>query len=390
MNVEHIQEIQQNQEIRTEIVQDWESRENFAEDWDDLFRRAVGAPPYLSRVWVNTFVEAGRLRGKPLIIVARSGKKLVVLLPLCVRRSLGIKIAEPIGTGHPSYLGVLLDPEYPTALESLAEFFAHGNFVDVILNEDLSARDCVTNGLFGRLNGQNFLSFRVPRNSCHLIELSCSYEEYIGKRKSSKQQQKLRKLERRLLNSGEINFECYGNDNIPTEVFSRAANIQQQSWMKRRGATELRQPFYQKLLKAMAKEGFVRVGLVTIDGKDAAFGLSFVAHKRSYLSWIAFDLKYETLSVGNVMIPWLISDSCSHGFLSLDFGHGDAEYKRRFSTNIYNVERIVAGRGFRGHLIAICYFVVWRLAQIEWLHSLYRRMKTYCLASIRKCRCLTP
>jgi hypothetical protein len=33
-----------------------------------------------------------------------------------------VKIAEPIGVGEASYLGVLHDPEYPSVVECIAEF----------------------------------------------------------------------------------------------------------------------------------------------------------------------------------------------------------------------------------------------------------------------------
>ena len=93
-----------------------------AQDWDDLFNRAVGAPPYLSRFWVKPFVETGKLSGEIVLIVARYDGKLIALLPVSVRRIMGVLIAEPLGSGEPSYLGLLLDPDYNEAVEYIAGF----------------------------------------------------------------------------------------------------------------------------------------------------------------------------------------------------------------------------------------------------------------------------
>ena len=76
-----------------QIAEGAECISEFCDAWDDLFVRAADAPPFLSRSWMRTFVEEGRLPGTPLFVLARSGTKLVALFPLAIRRVLNIKIA---------------------------------------------------------------------------------------------------------------------------------------------------------------------------------------------------------------------------------------------------------------------------------------------------------
>jgi CelD/BcsL family acetyltransferase involved in cellulose biosynthesis len=115
---------------------------------------------------------------------------------------------------------------------------------------------------------------------------------------------------------------------------------------------------------------------MTIDGTDAAFVYALVAHRRLYYAWTAFRLEYtSSLSVGQFLTNWTIRDACRDGILLYDFEHGDAEYKRFWSTNSYSVYRVVASRGFRGNFIAGFYFLEWRLAKIQWIRDLYRRLR---------------
>jgi len=115
----------------------------------------------------------------------------------------------------------------------------------------------------------------------------------------------------------------------------------------------------------------------TIDGYDAAFVYALVAHRRLYYAWTAFKLEYaSSLSVGQFLTNWTIRDACRDGILLYDFEHGDAEYKRFWSTDNYSVYRVVAGRGLCGSFTAFVYFVVWRLARIKWLKDYYRRLRT--------------
>ena len=43
---------EQNQDIRFQILESADSISEFGEHWDDLFARAVDAPPFLSRPWI--------------------------------------------------------------------------------------------------------------------------------------------------------------------------------------------------------------------------------------------------------------------------------------------------------------------------------------------------
>ena len=121
----------QNQEVHLQIVEGAEGISEFGEHWDDLFARAVDAPPFLSRPWVCTFIQEGRIKGTPLFILAWCGTKLVALFPLAVRKYLTAKIAVPIGTGIPSYLGLLLDPGYRSVTEDIADIITSKRVFDV-------------------------------------------------------------------------------------------------------------------------------------------------------------------------------------------------------------------------------------------------------------------
>lgn len=367
---------QQNQQIVVDIVGGREGISKFAEHWDDLFARATDATPFLSRIWASTFVEEGRIRGTPLFILAWSEKKLVGLFALAVRKHLNVKIAEPIGTGQGSYLGVLLDPDYPEVVRYIAEAIRTKNIASLISIEDLWSGDNATNMFFDELARENFLIRRVFRNPCPFINLGCTFEEYMKKTKSAKSRQTLRRKERRLLKKYEVNIEQYRGNEITSKATERVASIQEKSWMKRRGAAILGHPFYQKLLLAMSKAGFARLWLMTIDGSDAAFVYALIAHKRLYYAWTAFKLEHcSSLSVGQFLTKRTISDACHDKIVLYDFEHGEAEYKRFWSTDSYDVYRIVAGQGLCGRFLAIIYFGLWELGRIQSVRSLYRRLK---------------
>ena len=367
---------EQSQNVRFQIVESTEGISEFKGQWDNLFARAVDAPPFLSRHWMSTYIEEGWIKGAPLFILAWCGTKLVAMFTLDVRKCLGAKIAMPISTREGFYLGLLLDPNYRLVIENMADIIKSRKVFDVYFSEDLSSEDMATNDFLGELVKKGYSCRQVFRNPCFYFQLGCSFDEYFRKKASSKSRQNLRRRERRLFESGDVKVEHYAGVEVTSDILVRIAAIEDQSWLKRRGAAVLGKPFYQKLLLKMAQAGFGHVWLMTIDGDDAAFEYVFISHNKLQFGWRAFKLKHSSsVSIGQILMMHTIRDACNNGILSMDIGHGEADYKSFWAEGSYKVNRVVAGYGARGRLIAAYYYIMWLFGEIEWIHSCYRWMR---------------
>jgi CelD/BcsL family acetyltransferase involved in cellulose biosynthesis len=349
---------------------------NIAQDWDDLFKRVPEAPAFLSRSWVDTFVSEGRIRGIPLLIVVWAGPELVALLALSVRSLCGIRVAEPIGTMVPSYLGLLADSNYAGAIQTVADVWMKKRVAHAFFNKYLSSLDEVTNSFMTELACRGFTYKFGFQRPCRWIKLGCSFDDYLKNNKSGKSRQTIRRKDRMLCKNNEVEHEYYTGIEVTQEIINRIAAIQQESWMKRRDAAVLNQPFHQRLLLNMAKEGFGHVWLLRIDKEDAAFVYAYIAHGNLNYAWTAFKLKYRTSgSVGMVLTSRTIRKVCEEGILSYDFGFGDSQYKQFWATDNHDVAMAVAGRGALGYLIVLCHSVMWRLARMEWLLRIYIKLR---------------
>lgn len=273
----------------------------------------------------------------------------MALFPLAVRKYLTTKIAVPIGTGIPSYLGLLLDPGYRSVTEDIADIITSKRVFDVYYSEDLSSEDLATNDLLDKLAKKGCSRQQVSRNPCCHVQLGCSFDEYFKNNASSKSRQNLLRRERRLFENGDVKVEHYVAGEVTPEVLLRIAAIEEQSWLKRRGAAVLQQRFYQELLLKMAQAGFGHVWLMTIDSEDVAFEYVYITHNRLQFGFRAFKLKYSSsMSIGQILMMHTIRDACSSGVLSMDIGHGEADYKRFWAKDSYRVSRVVHYTPFCG------------------------------------------
>ena len=375
-NVSYKTDSSQDERIGLEILEGTEAVSKYGKQWDDLYARAVDAPLFLSRPWIKTYIEEGWINGTPLFILAWCETKLVAMFPLDVRKYLSTKIAMPISTRKGFYLGLLLDPKYRSVIKNIADAIRAGKVFDVYYSEDLSSEDVATNGLLDELVEKGYSRRQVFRNPCFYYQLDCSFDEYFNKKASSKSRQNLRRRERRLFESGNVKIKHYAGAEVTSDILVRIATIEEQSWLRRRGAAVLSKPFYQKLLLKMAQAGFGHVWLMTIDDDDAAFEYVFISHNKLQFGWRAFKLKHSSsVSIGQILMMHTIRDACDNGILSMDIGHGEADYKSFWAEDSYKVNRVVAGYGIKGRLITTYYYIIWRIAEIEWFHSFYRRMR---------------
>ena len=362
------------------IIKGSKSILEFEKDWDDLFARVVDAPPYLSRPWVSAFIRDGKIRGTPIFILAFCAGKLVAILPLAIRKCLGVKMAEPIGIEEAAYIGILLDMKYTSVIGSIIDLIASEKIYDAYINTSVSTDDASANNLIMAFAQKGYNCRQKYKNPCHYIQLNCSFDQYLLKSMSSRSRHTLHRKRRRLLRGAEVEVQYYFGEEITREIIDRILVVQQDSWMKRRGVALLEQRFHREFLLAMAQADLGCLWLMTVNGDDAAFQYSFTVHDKLYFRSTAFKLRYKSLSIGQSLMMSAIKDACNDNVRLIDFGPGDAEYKRFWCTNHYDVNRFVAGKGPKGRLILYCYSIVWLLAENKHLLSFYRRAK----ALIRK------
>lgn len=345
-----------------------------AADWRDLFSRATSASAHLSPAWLGGWIESSHLQETTLAIAAWESRQLVALLILRIRMRYGLRFAEPLGTGIPSYLGLLLDPRCRPAAREVAQLCVTQRLFHVLVMHDVRSDDLATQSMLEAFDKLRSTQWQVPRAVCWRIRLDGSYETYLNAQTSGKRRAKLRWEERQLQKEGKVVVEKYSGSEVTDAVLERITRIQESSWMMRRGAVVFRSPLYRRLFLNLAETGLARAWLMTIDGQDAAFVLGIAAHGQLDYAYTAFALQYERLSIGKVLTAHVIRDACAEGVMYFDFGHGDADYKRFWANDSQIVSRAFVGCGLRGKIAATAIAAAWRAARYERLRKLARRV----------------
>jgi CelD/BcsL family acetyltransferase involved in cellulose biosynthesis len=83
-----------------------------------------------------------------------------------------------------------------------------------------------------------------------------------------------------------------------------------------------------------AEKGWLRAYILYINEKPAAFWILTRYKKKCLSNFLGFDAQYAKYSPGMVLFARLMEDLCRETDLEkIDFGSGDAVYKKRFGDN---------------------------------------------------------
>jgi CelD/BcsL family acetyltransferase involved in cellulose biosynthesis len=91
------------------------------------------------------------------------------------------------------------------------------------------------------------------------------------------------------------------------------------------------------LLKNVASKGGLRGHVMFVDGEPCAFQYGVIYRGSYFLEQIGFDPKWKDLNVGTVLFLEALQDLCSDsgGAEVIDFGFGEADYKRSYADKCW-------------------------------------------------------
>lgn len=285
---------------------------SIAPQWQALYETCRWAPIHLHPGWVMAFAEWPGVEGC-LGVSAWRGTELVGLLPLSRRRIGPFAIWSPMGTGLGGVLHPLTAEGDVSTMTILLRCARRSVGIRQILAEDVVSASTSGGAWLDAAHGAGWRTSRVCRNPNWTAELSASYDDFLSATKSSKSRQTLRRQIRQTHRAGLIQIERLAGHQIDDTVVDRLAGLQDRSWMKRRGAAVLGQPWYRRLLRGLALGGCLHAGIMKVDGVDAAFNLGMISHGRYHLGWLAFDLKFERIGVGRALLADTIAWCCMRG-----------------------------------------------------------------------------
>ncbi len=313
------------------------------DEWNDLLASGVSRTPFLRAEYQRSWWEhrgGGEWpKAELCVVVAREGGRLVGVAPLFAATNRdGRRALLLVGSIEISdYLDFLVaradvDVFCAALLDRLTQPDAPPWEVLDLYN--LPAVSPTRAALGRAAAARGWAATEKALEPCPTIPLPGDWETYLNTMVEKKERQEIRrKLRRAEGGEQKVTWRLVdaSSDSDDLAVEAEAfLNLMALTPDKARFLTPAMRAQFRATLRAAAAHGYLHLAFLDMDGVPAAAYFSFDYGNRLYVYNSAIDPRYSALSVGWVLLAYLLQWSIAHKRRAFDFMRGGEDYKLRF------------------------------------------------------------
>jgi CelD/BcsL family acetyltransferase involved in cellulose biosynthesis len=311
--------------LETEEVTTVARLEALAPAWQDLWRRAPGATPFQSPVWLIPWwreIGGGDLR----VLVVRQDGRMVGLLPMYLQHNGANAKLLPLGIAISDYL----DGLFQEGMEVLA-----GEAMLRHLGERDDWRRCELHPL---RSGSPLLAARRPAGCgdeilafepCLVVEVPRGARE-LKDVLPSKIRENLGYFRRRAERVGQVSFETATAASL-AEFIAALFRLHDARWQQLEQPGVLADPAIRRFHRAAApllhRAGLLRLHALRLDERIVAIMYAMAASCRTYCYLCSFDPEFAALSPGTLILGHSVWQAVREGAREIDFLRGQERFK---------------------------------------------------------------
>lgn len=328
-------------------------------DWTDLYARSAGSAHLFQSFnwlwhWANHFLPERPASGgtRLAIVTARRKGCLVLVCPLVVSRTRGVRKLAWMGDPVSQYGDVLADADAVTARDIAAALsYAMASTKADVLRLRRVRSDAAVSPALALLGSETTDRQMAPYLS---FAAGTTYDAY-EKRYAKSAVKNRRRLMRRLEDRGPVAIERHapGPD---AGGLAHVAVSMKRAWLREKGlvspalADPRTEAFFAAALGSDCRPAGVEAAVLKSNGETAAIEISVTANGRTAIHVIAYSLKFEKCGAGALLMEDSLRNACQRGITTVDLmAPGDA-YKLDWADQSMAVEDWCCARSALGRV----------------------------------------
>jgi CelD/BcsL family acetyltransferase involved in cellulose biosynthesis len=310
-------------EAVVETVRTADQFESLAPEWDTLVRAMARPSPFLLHGWLAEWWRSfGHSKDGLAVVTVRRRGRLVGAAPLFIRRERGVRTARFLGA-HESALADLL-----IATDEAASTAA-------LLREGVESQAFDYADLFGLPQGSQLGHFDglrlVERVEAPVLLMPNGWEDAYRAKTGSKKRNLHRRRLRQLGELGAVEFSVVRTRDELEPMLEEAFRLHNLRWHRRPDGstfgTEAGRQFHRAALRRLADDGVLRIVLMRVGGRPAAFHYFFALEGTMVVHRLAFDPALARYSPGLVSTLETLRIASEDGMTRVEFLGGNERYK---------------------------------------------------------------
>ncbi len=206
-------------------------------------------------------------------------------------------------------------------------------------------------------------SKRSPHNRMAIPKTIDQFYESCSKKHRGNLRRYLKKLESQY--QGQVKVVMYSSEEELEESIKAMSAVSANTYQYALGCGFVDNARTRSLMRTAAKSGWLRTAMLFIGEKPCAFQVGLQYRRTYFLEQIGFDPSWKKFEVGTVLFLKVLERLCGDPTVdSLDFGFGDAQYKKQYGDErwIESSIQIFAPRTYPVFINILC-------SSIQWLNS---------------------
>lgn len=303
-------------------------------EWDACLAEGPVDQPYVRhgfvRAWLAAFGPTGPLR----VLVARDeAGRAMGMAPLVEERRAGLTILAAPANDHSCRVEWVLGRKPARAVEALWGYLRDRLRWDVLVLRDVPRDGPTATALTAAAERDRHLVGRWPSLCSPFLALGGAPRE---ERLTAKFLANLRRRMRRLGEMGVVSCRRVDGGEAEVETFLREfLALEDAGWKGRRGTAIARDPrlgaFYRGVAAAGAREGWLSLRALDLDGRPAAMHFAFTCRGTYSLPKPAYDEALARCSPGQLLMREVLAECEARRLGELDFLGPDMPWKREWA-----------------------------------------------------------
>ena len=310
------------------MIERYDDPAALAVEWDDLADQAE-APPFLRPGWIAAWIDAFG-KGRPVVLAVRRDGRLAAVTALLTRLA---GVYSPANSHTPVFDLLALDRDAADELADAVLAFG-GHRLDLSFLDPDGQGFAAWRAATAR-RGIRTTAWEVAR--APYVSLDGNWTDYRSslERKFRKE---LERLDRRLADSGHVEFVVDEGSPRWPEALEEGLRIEGSGWKAESGTAILSRPdtarFYRTVAAWAAKRGCLRLKFLRLDGRAVAFDLVLEAGGVAHVLKGGFDPELRRLGPGMLLTERSIRRAFELGLRSYELHGTDDAYKLRWTGTV--------------------------------------------------------
>ena len=334
---------------RAEWIGDLVSFQRLEPEWNGLLQHSASDCLFLTWEWLSTWWRHLAENRSLAVTTVRCDGRLTGIAPCCLKpadwkQARPLPVMEFLGSGYvgSDYLDFIVRSGFEEqAQDALASQLGTQQVVHKWTQLRHRAR---AENIAAGLNQSGWTVDETTTNVCPYIPVEGStWESYLGSLGSEHRYNFQRKW-KRLNRDFSVRFDAVSTAHECEEAIPQLIQQHNARWSERGGSDAFHLPaltaFHREFSQIALKRGWLRLYVLRLDEKPAAFLYGFHYGRKFYFYQSSFDATYAKHSPGLITMGLAIRSAIEEGAEEYDLLHGDESYKSHWSLDKRDLVRL--------------------------------------------------